>query len=239
MSAKRAPFRAAIVVVAPAVLLAGLAYHPYVANGTDEAALAAAAASDTTRWGLSHLAIGIGYALAALAFIAIRSLLREAGEERWSVVALPLIVTGCALFPILTGMEFALLAAAETGGDVQAAQTELMPWFVPVLLTAAVSFALGAHGFAIGIVRSRVLSQQRTWLVAGALIVMAAARFVPLGAAQYVIGVAGLVALTPLACEMWEQPNARPEGPPLPTPALDGTSDRRTAGASSAGRSGS
>ena len=73
------------------MLLAGFAYHPYVANGTDEAALAAAVASDTTRWGLSHLAIGIGYALAALAFIAIRSYLREAGEERWSVVALPLI----------------------------------------------------------------------------------------------------------------------------------------------------
>jgi len=51
MSTTRARFRAAVVVVAPAVLLAGFAYHPYVANGTDEAALAAAAASDTTRWG--------------------------------------------------------------------------------------------------------------------------------------------------------------------------------------------
>jgi len=207
------------VVIAPTVLLAGFAYHPYVANGTDEAALAAAAASDTTRWGLSHLAIGIGYALAALAFIAIRSYLREAGEEHWSVVALPLIVTGCALFPILTGMEFALLAAAETGGDVEAAQTELMPWFVPVVLTGAVSFALGALGFAMGIVRSGVLSEQQAWLVAGALVVMAAARFVPLGPAQYVIGVAGMVALSPLAYQMWEQPKGRPQGQPRPTPA--------------------
>lgn len=219
MSTRRARSPAVVVVVAPAVLLAGFAYHPYVANGTDEAALAAAVASDTTRWGLSHLAIGIGYALAALAFIAIRSYLREAGEERWSVVALPLIVMGCALFPILTGMEFALLAAAETGGDVEAAQTELMPWFVPVLLTGAVSFALGAFGFAMGIVRSGVLSEQRTWLVAGALVVMASARFVPLGAAQYVIGVAGMVALSPLAYQMWEQPEARLEGQPQPTPA--------------------
>lgn len=219
MSTTRARFGAAIVVIAPAVLLAGFAYHPYVANGTDEAALAAAAASDTTRWGLSHLAIGIGYALAALAFIAIRSYLREAGEERWSAVALPLIVAGCTLFPILTGMEFALLAAAETGGDGAAAQTELMPWFIPVLLTGAVSFALGALGFAMGIVRSGVLSAQRTWLVAGALVVMAAARFVPLGAAQYVIGVAGLVALSPLAYQMWERPKARPKGQPRPTPA--------------------
>jgi hypothetical protein len=61
MSTTRARCRAAIVVIAPAVLVAGFAYHPYVANGTDEAALAEAAASGTTRWGLSHLAIPIGY----------------------------------------------------------------------------------------------------------------------------------------------------------------------------------
>jgi hypothetical protein len=219
MSTTSARFRAAIVAIAPAVLFAGFAYHPYVAMGTDEAALAQAAASDTTRWGLAHLAIGIGYALLALAFIAIRSFLREAGEERWSAVALPFIVAGCALFPILTGMEFALLAAAETGGDGEAAQSELVPWFIPVLVTGAVSFTLGALGFARGIVRSGVLSSQWTWLVVGALVVMAAARFVPLGAAQYAIGVAGLLALLPLAYEMWERPSARSEGEERPTPA--------------------
>src|SRR5918999_3267853 len=197
MSTSSARLRAAIVLIAPAVLFAAFAYHPYVANGTDEAALAEAAASDTTRWGVSHLAIGIGYALLALAFIAIRSYLREAGEERWSSPALPLVVAGCALFPILTGMEFALLAAAETGGDVEGAQTELMPWFIPVLLAGAVTFSLRGLGFAIGIKRSGVLNEQWAWLVAGALVVMAAARFAPLGAAQFVIGVAGLLALSP------------------------------------------
>jgi hypothetical protein len=215
----RARLQAAIVVIAPALLLLGFAYHPYVAKGTDEAALATAAASDTTRWGLSHLAIGIAYALTALAFIAIRSYLREAGEERWSVVALPLIVAGAALFPILTGMEFALLAAAETGGDVEAAQTELMPWFVPVLVTGAVSFALGALGFALGIVRVGLLSARFSWVVAGALVVMAAARFVPLGAAQVVIGLAAVVALWPVAVKMWSRPRPRPAERPGPLPA--------------------
>jgi hypothetical protein len=199
-----------MVATAPAVLLAGFAYHPYVAKGTDETALAEAAASDTTRWGLSHLAIGIGYGLAALAFIAIRSYLREAGEERWSVLALPFTVLGSALFPILTGMEFALLAAAETGGDAAAAQTELVPWFVPILVIAGVSFALGALGFAMGIARSGVLGSPLVWLVAAALVVMAAARFVPLGAAQYVIGVAAVVAMWPLAAAMWRHAGPRP-----------------------------
>jgi cytochrome bd-type quinol oxidase subunit 2 len=202
----RARFRAAIAAIAPAVLLAGFAYHPYVAKGTDAAALAEAAASDTTRWGLSHLAIGVGYGLAALAFIGIRSYLREAGEERWSGLALPFVVLGSTLFPILTGMEFALLAAAETGGDVEAVQTELMPWFIPLVATGAVCFALGALGFAMGIARSEVLSSPLTWVVAVALVVMAAARFVPLGAAQYVIGVAAVVVLWPLAAEMWTHP---------------------------------
>jgi len=194
------------------VLLIGFAYHPYVARPTNEVALAAAAASDTTRWGLSHLAIGVAYGLVVVAFIAIRSYLREAGEERWSALALPFIALGSAMFAILTGMEFALVAAAKTGGDVAGAQAELMPWFIPVLLTAGVSFALGAIGFAKGIADSKMLSAQLNRLVVGALVVMVVARFVPLGAAQPVIGAAGVVALWPLAYTMWKRPVAQHSG---------------------------
>jgi hypothetical protein len=207
MSARAgARFRAAIVAIAPAVLVAGFVYHPYIAPPTDPAAIATAAASDTTRWGLAHLAIGVGYGLAVLAFLAVRSYLREAGEERWSILALPFIVIGSTLFVVLTGMEIGLLAAAETGADVQAVQSALFPWFIPILLTGAVSFALGVLGFAMGIVRSRVLGPRLTRLVVGALVVMAAARFVPLSAAPYVIAAAAIVALWPLAYEMWKYP---------------------------------
>jgi hypothetical protein len=216
------------VAVAPAVLLAGFVYHPFIERPT-AAATAAAAASDTTRWGVAHLVLAVGYGLAVLAFIAIRSYLREAEEERWSAPALPLIALGSTLFVVLTGMEFALLAAAETEGDVQAAQTALIPWFIPILLTGAVSFALGAFGFAKGIARSEVLSPQLTRLVVGALVVMAVARFVPLGAASYVIAVAGLVALWPLAYEM----SKRPARPPRDSPGweLDAEPDLRPVGA--------
>jgi hypothetical protein len=204
----RARFRAAIVAIAPAVLLAALVYHPYIANLTDKTAVAAALASDTTRWGLSHLAVGVGSGFAVLAFLAIRSYLREAGEERWSVLALPFIVLGSTLFAFLPAMEIAMLAVAETGADVQTVLTALDSWFSPILLTAAVIFALGVLGFAMGIVRSKVLSPQLAWLVAGALVVMAAARFIPLGAALYVGGAAAIVALWPLAYEMWKHPEA-------------------------------
>jgi hypothetical protein len=204
--ATQARFRAAIVALAPAVLLAGLGFHPYIAAPTDPTAVAAAAAADPTRWALAHLAIGVGYGLTALAFVAIRSALRAAGEDRWSGLALPFGVMGSTLFAILPGMEFAPLAAAQAGGDGPTAQAALLPWFVPVLLAGGLSFALGALGFALAIPRSGVMHPPLTWLVVGALVVLAAARFIPLGAGQYVIAAAGMLALWPLAFAMWRQP---------------------------------
>jgi hypothetical protein len=59
------------------------------------------------------------------------------------------------------------------------------------------------------------LSPPLTRLVVGALVVIAVARFVPLGAAPYVIAAAGVVALWPLAYELWKRPKARPAGPQL------------------------
>jgi hypothetical protein len=196
---------AAVVGIAPLVLLAGFVYHPYISPPTDEAAIAAAAAADPTRWALAHLAIGVGYGLTVLAFLAIRRHLREAGEDRWSARALPALALGSTLFAILTGMEITLAAAAEHGGDVQAIQASLFPWFLPVLLLGAISFALGAFGFARAMARSAVLSTGPTRMVAGALLVMAGARFLPLSPAPYVIAAAGIVGLWPLAYVMWRQ----------------------------------
>lgn len=198
------------VMAAPALLFVGFVYHPYVSNATDAQAISNAVVADTTRWGLAHLAIGVGYALMVLAFLALRSYLRESGEERWSRSALPLAAVGSALFAILPGMEFAPLAAAETGGDVEGAQEELMPWFLPILLAGAITFTLGIVGFVMALVRSRLLTRQVQRLVVGAFIIMAAARFVPLGAAQIVVGVAAIVALWPVAYEMWKSPSVSP-----------------------------
>jgi hypothetical protein len=77
-------------------------------------------------------------------------------------------------------MEIGLLAAVEAGADVQAVQSALLPWFIPILLTGAITFGLGALSFAMGIVRSRVLGPGLSRLVVGTLVIMAVARFVPL-----------------------------------------------------------
>jgi hypothetical protein len=216
--ATRARFGAAIVALAPAVMLAGLLVHPYIAILPDEAAIAEAVAADTTRWGLAHLTAGVASGLLVVAFLAVRSYLRDAGEERWSILALPFIVVGGTLFAVLPGMEFAAVAAVETGADVQATQAALAPWFLPVLATGAATFAVGVFAFAKGIADSRILSRGLSRLVVGALVVMAVARFVPVGAVQfYVQGAAGIVALWPLAYEMWKHPEAaRPATQPQP-----------------------
>lgn len=213
--------RAVAVAIAPAVLLLAFAWHPHIAGRLpNDAAIAAAVEADPTRWGVAHLLTAVASALVALAFLAVRSHLREAGEERWSPLALPFVLVASTLYAVLPGFEFAPLAAAETGGDVAAAQGALTSWFLPVLVAGAVTFALGTLGFAAAIARSRVLSPSLTWLVVVALIVMAATRLVPLAAVQFwVQGVAALLALWPLVPAMWAW-SPRPAGEPRSAPAM-------------------
>jgi len=222
LTTTKARLGAAIVAIAPAVLLAGFVYHPPIGNFTDPGFLAeleTAVSANPTRWALAHLTIIVGSGLLILAFLSIRSYLREAGEDRWSVVALPFIVIGSTLFVMPPTFEISTLAAAASGADVQAFQAALIPLVAPAILTGAATFVLGAIGFSAGIVRSRVLSPRLTFVV-GALVVMAAARFAPLEAVQfYVQGVAGIVAMWPLAYAMLKHPEPRPAGQSQSMPA--------------------
>lgn len=207
---RKARSRAAAVATAPAVMLAGFLLHPYFTTLPDAAQVADAVVADTTRWGAAHLTVAVGSGLMLLAFLAIRAYLREAGDERFSAWGLPFIVLGSVLYAVLPALEFAPLAAAETGGDVAAAQTALEPWFIPILVTGVALFAIGAFGFARGILASGVLSRRLAALVVTGLLVMALARLVPVGAVQFhVQGAAGLVALWPLAYDMWRHPEPR------------------------------
>lgn len=200
-----ARWRAAAVAIAPVVLLTAFLAHPFVAVPVrDVETVSAAAAADTFRWGLVHLLTAVASGLLILAFLAVRYELREAGDDRFSTWGMVLVVIGSTMYAFLPGMEFAPLAAAETGADVQAAQEALAPWFVPSIATSAFTFGLGVLGFCRGIVHSRLLAPGTTRLVVGALAVMALARFVPLGAVQFhVQSLAGVIALWPLAHHFW------------------------------------
>jgi hypothetical protein len=200
--------RAAIVAVAPLVLLAAFVAHPYIGLGPpDETAVATAAASSPFRWGISHLMAGVASAILLLAFLAIRSYLREAGDDRWSGRALPFVIVGGTLYAILPGMEFAALAAVKTGTDVRAAQAAVEPWFIPVILISGVASAIGIVGFAraVSSIGPGALGVPRFVVIGfGA---MAVARVVPLIVVQfYVQSAATLIALGPLAYAMWRHP---------------------------------
>jgi hypothetical protein len=200
-------FRATVVAVAPAALVAALLWHPHISGRLpNEAAIGAAAAAGTTRWGLAHLAAVVASALVMLAFVAIGSYLREAGEGRWSDVGLPFIVMGSTLYAVLPGMEFTPLAAVKVGTDPRAAQAALEPWFVPVAVIGGILFALGVLAFSKAIADAGVLSPAIRGLVIAALIVMAASRLVPFAVGQfYVQSAAVVIALWPLARRMWTQ----------------------------------
>jgi hypothetical protein len=198
----RGRFQAAIVAIAPFFLLGALAYHPYIANLTDPSAVAEGLSAGTTRWALAHIAVGVGFGLLLLAFLTVRSYLSEAGEERWSARAVPFLVMGTTLFTFLPALETAMVAAYQVGADPVALQEQLATWFVPIMLSSALILAIGVILMAVAVVRSRAFDAQLTRVIAGALVVLALSRFVPLGGALYLGAVAGVIALVPIAIQM-------------------------------------
>ena len=199
--------RAATLAITPVVLLVAMVSHPYLPGRLpNNTAVAEALAEGTTRWGLVHLAAGVASGVVVLAFIAVRGYLRERGDQSLSAIGLGFIVMGSLFYALLPGMEFAPLAAVESGADPAAAQAALDDWFVPVLLIGAVLFAIGVGCVAGAIRRHAGLSPTLTMVVVLALIVWAASRFAPFAAAQlYVQSAAALVALWPLARVMREK----------------------------------
>ncbi|MGH3986061.1 MAG: hypothetical protein ACRDTZ_01910 [Pseudonocardiaceae bacterium] len=192
--------------------------HPFISGRLpNEAEIAEGVAADTTMWALVHLAAGVGSALIAIAFLAVRSYLQEAGENRHSARGLPFVVMGSTLFAVLPGMEFAPLAAAESGAttaEIEAAQAAIGSWFMLVLVVGALTFAAGALLFATAIWQTRVAGSGLTTVVVAALVVMAVTRFVPLSIAQfYVHSLAALLALWPLAYLMWTRPLEQAQPP--------------------------
>ncbi|MGH3064723.1 MAG: hypothetical protein ACRDOF_00280 [Gaiellaceae bacterium] len=198
-------------IVAPAVLFAALVVHPYIGGRLpNDESVARAVVDAPTRWAVAHLGASVASALMILAFLAVRSYLHRAGEDRLSTVGMPFVIVGSTLFAVLPGMEFVPFAVAETGGtvdEVAAAQDAITGWFAAVLVVGGILFAIGVFSFARAISIASVGSRELTRIVVIALVSMAISRFVPFAAVQfYVQGVAAIVALWLLAYVVWTRP---------------------------------
>jgi hypothetical protein len=215
----QARLRAAVVAIAPVVVLIGFLYAPYVGDLTDSAAAADGVADDTTRWAWSRMVQVVGLALLPLLVFSVRSYLKAAGEQLWSFLAAPLVTVGAVLFAYITGLELGLAPVVEAGASAEAVIDATDPWFIPTLLVAAVIFGLGWLSLAAAIYRSKVLSRELTWVVIAALVALTVAIFIPTGWAFYVIGVGAIVASWPIAYQMWLETTETPVAAAGPAPA--------------------
>lgn len=192
--------RAAVMIIAPVVLLVAFLYHPFVTGAGVPApeAVAAAAEADTTRWATAHLLTLGAFALTVLAFQALRGRLRDAGEERWSSWGFPLVLVGFVLLAGLPAIEMTVASAIGTGVDTVALIEAVNPWFITLLIGGSVAFVLGTLAFAAGVARGAIMGRGLTALVVIALVVTALAMAAPPFWAFYVAGVAAIAAFWPV-----------------------------------------
>ncbi len=164
--------RAFALFAAPVPLLVAFIIHPYLINEFDISAVAADVVADPGRWVLAHIMLMVGFTVILIAVVALRELLRTAGEERWSIIAVPLLIGGGTVFNAVWGMEIAVAAVANVGGDVEAVFNESDRWLGPAGIVGYVMWIFGWLSMALAVYRSRILGRRQTWVVLAATIVM-------------------------------------------------------------------
>lgn len=179
--------------IAPVVLLAGILAHPFVRSYLDTSVVAEAVRGAPGRWALSHLLIAVGLGLLLVAVTVIRREFRDAGEQRWSVVAMPLLFVGATLLGALVGSEVTLAAVATSGQDVLAVLEASETSITPLYLGGALLFAAGWVSLAVAFRRAPILPSVQNGVAVVALIVIPIGLFVPQTSGAYAYGVALLV----------------------------------------------
>ena len=124
VSASGRRWQAAVVAIAPVVMLAAFVLHPHIGNPFDAdflARLGAAVASNPTLWAVTHYLTAVGGGLMILALLAVRSYLRDAGEERRSAPAVPFLVQGVAGVVAMWPLALAMWTGPDTAsGRIEA-----------------------------------------------------------------------------------------------------------------------
>jgi len=185
--------RVAVLVIAPVVLLVGVLAHPFVANYLEMGAVVNAVTGAPDQWAAAHLIIPVGMGLLMLAVVAIRGEFRRAGEQRWSVIALPLLFLGSAVWGAIAALEITYAAVANSGGDVLAVMETNEAWTVPYVLVAAPLFVLGWISLAVAFYRVPILPRALNWVAIAALVLIVLASFIPQTTGTYGWAIGALV----------------------------------------------
>ncbi len=164
--------RAFALFAAPVPLLVAFIIHPYLKNEFDVSAVAADVVADPGRWVFAHIMLMVGFTAILIAVVALRGQLRTAGEERWSIISVPLLILGGTVFNAVWGMEIAVAAVANVGGDVEAVLKESDRWLGPVGIVGYVVWIIGWLSMAVAVYRSRILGRRQTWVILVSTIVM-------------------------------------------------------------------
>ena len=176
-------------------LLLAFIIHPYLKDEFDIPAVAAEVVADPERWVLAHIMLMVAFAVMLIAIVALRGLLQTAGEDRWSVIGIPLLVAGGIVFAAVWGMEITVAAVANLGGDVEAVFDESDRWLGPVGIAGYVMWILGWLSMAVAVYRSRTLGRRQMWVVLVATAVMIGGLSYPATGGGYLFAI-GLMGFT-------------------------------------------
>jgi hypothetical protein len=185
--------RAGVLFVAPAILLAGILLHPFVSTYLDVGVVAAAVMAAPERWAASHVIIPVGMGLLLLAVVVIRGEFRRAGEQRWSVIALPPLFVGGAILGAVAAAEITLTAVVSTGSDLHAVMESNAAWTMPYILIGGLAFAIGWLSTAVAFHRAPILPRVQNWVAIVASLVIAVGLFIPLTVGTYLLGFGALI----------------------------------------------
>jgi len=185
--------RAAVLFVAPVVLLVGILAHPFVDTYFETSVVAAAVSGAADRWAVAHLIIPIGMTLLLLAVTVIRGEFRRAGERLWSVIAVPLLFIGGAVWGAIAALEITYAAVAKSGGDVLALMEANAALTTPYLLGGALLFVLGWISLAVAFYRVPILPRALNWMAIAGLVVIVLGQALPGTRGTYALGIGPLV----------------------------------------------
>jgi hypothetical protein len=184
--------RAAVLFAAPVVLLAGILAHPFVENYLETAVVASAVSAAPDRWAVAHVVIPVGMVLLLLAVVAIRGEFRRAGEDRWSIVALPLLFVGGGLWAAVGASEITLAAVVNSGGDVLTVMETNQTWMGPYVVGAALLFALGWVSLGVAFYQSPILPRPLNRLAIAMVAIIVLGFGIPQTTGTYALGAGAL-----------------------------------------------